>query len=387
MSSQPTDAPKSNRNWVIFLFVSIYLIATFLWRALTPAHEYAMRTDQVLTMALDLLVLVGLIGMKRQVPQPGQVLFWFALAAGIGVFAIRLTSDAAWWTDTSSIPYRCVRIDPPHPPFRRIPAMPTQIRENHAKRMLKNNQLVLCMGVNQLRTPNIAMIAAACGFDAVYIDLEHNPTSLETAAGVCVAALGMGITPIARVTSHDSHDATRILDSGAQGVMVPHIQNAKEAKAIVKACLYAPKGHRSAFGSGPQLGYAAIPQAEVCKIINEETVLMAMIETPEAVENAEEIAAVEGIDVLHIGASDLSTEMGIPGQYSSERMRAAFEKVAGAARRYGKQMGVGGVRQDFEFQSWLIKLGMRYLTGGSDIAYILSAGRADVKQLRELKIA
>jgi 4-hydroxy-2-oxoheptanedioate aldolase len=168
---------------------------------------------------------------------------------------------------------------------------------------------------------------------------------------------------------------------------VPHIQNAKEAKAIVEACLYAPKGHRSAFGSGPALGYAAIPQAEVCKILNEETVLMAMIETPEAVENAEEIAAVEGIDVLHIGASDLSTEMGIPGQYSSDRMRAAFEKVAGAARRHSKQMGVGGVRQDFEFQSWLIKLGMRYLTGGSDIAYILSAGRADVKQLRELKIA
>src|ERR1700733_6328303 len=210
------------------------------------------------------------------------------------------------------------------------PQMPTQIRENHAKRMLKNNELVLCMGVNQLRTPNIAMIAAACGFDAVYIDLEHNPTSLETAAGVCVAALGMGITPIARVTSHDPHDATRILDCGAQGVMVPHIQNAKEARDIVNACLYAPKGHRSAFGSGPALGYAAIPQAEGGKILNEETVLMAVIETPGAVENAEEVAAVEGIAGLYIGASDLSTEMGIPGQYSSERMRAAFEKVAGA---------------------------------------------------------
>jgi HpcH/HpaI aldolase/citrate lyase family len=133
--------------------------------------------------------------------------------------------------------------------------MPTQIGENRAKKMLKANELVLCMGVNQLRTPNIAMIAAACGFDAVYIDLEHNPTSLETAAGVCVAALGMGITPIARVTSHDPHDATRILDCGAQGVMVPHVQNATEARAIVEACLYAPKRHRSAFGSGPQLGY------------------------------------------------------------------------------------------------------------------------------------
>jgi 4-hydroxy-2-oxoheptanedioate aldolase len=124
--------------------------------------------------------------------------------------------------------------------------MPTQIGENRAKKMLKANELVLCMGVNQLRAPNIAMIAAACGFDAVYIDLEHNPTSLETAAGVCVAALGMGI-----VTSHDAHDATRILDSGAQGVMVPHVQNAADARAIVEACLYAPKSHRSAFGSGP----------------------------------------------------------------------------------------------------------------------------------------
>src|ERR1051326_3384004 len=260
--------------------------------------------------------------------------------------------------------------------------MPTAIGQNLAKQKLAGNELVLCMGVNQLRTPNIAMIAAACGFDAVYIDLEHNPTSLETAASVCVAGLGVGITPIARGTSHYPHDATRILDCGAQGVMVPHVQNAAEAKAIVEACLYAPKGHRSAFGSGPALG-----QAEVCRRLNDETLLMAMIETPEAVANADAIAAVEGIDVLHIGASDLSTEMGIPGQYTHERMRAAFETVAKAARSRGKAMGVGGVRQDFEFQSWLLRLGVRYLTGGSDVGYILSAGRADVKQLRELKLS
>src|SRR5437879_939955 len=179
--------------------------------------------------------------------------------------------------------------------------MPTQIGENLAKRKLQAGELVLCMGVNQLRTPNIAMIAAA-------------------------------------------------------------------------------------FGSGPQLGYAAIPQAEVCKIINRETLLMAMIETPEAVANADSIAAVDGIDTLHIGASDLSTEMGIPGQYAHDRMKAAFETVAKAARSHGKSFGVGGVRQDFQFQSWLISIGMRYLTGGSDVGYILSAGRADVKQLRELKV-
>jgi 2-keto-3-deoxy-L-rhamnonate aldolase RhmA len=264
--------------------------------------------------------------------------------------------------------------------------MPHAIGENWAKRKLAKGELVLCMGVNQMRTPNIAMIAAACGFDAIYIDLEHNPTSLESAAAISVAALGVGITPIARVTSHDPHDATRILDCGAQGVMVPHVNNAAEARAIVAACLYAPRGHRSAFGSGPALGYAATPQAEVCRRLNEETVLMAMIETPEAVENASAIAAVDGIDALHIGASDLSTEMGIPGQYKDPRMRAAFEAVARAAKAHGKAMGVGGVREDYQFQSWLLGIGVRYLTGGSDVGYILSAGRADVKRLREVPL-
>ena len=76
--------------------------------------------------------------------------------------------------------------------------------------------------------------------------------------------------------------------------------------------------------------------------------------------------------------------MDIPGQYTHERMRAAFETVARAAKGHGKAMGVGGVRQDFEFQSWLLRLGVRYR--GSDVGYILSAGRADVKQLRELKL-
>src|ERR1700746_3830752 len=154
--------------------------------------------------------------------------------------------------------------------------MPTQVGENRAKKMLKGNELVLCMGGNQLRTPNIAMIAAACGFDAIYIDLEHNPTSLETAAAICVGALGIGITPIARVSSRDAHDATRILDCGAQGGMVPHVSTVAEARAMVESCRYPPHGHRSASGSGPALGYSARSQGEINSYLNEQTLLIAM---------------------------------------------------------------------------------------------------------------
>ena len=264
--------------------------------------------------------------------------------------------------------------------------MPTAIGPNLAKRKLANDELVICMGVNQLRSPNVAMIAAACGFDAIYIDLEHNPTSLETAAGVCVAALGMGITPIARVTSHDPHDATRILDCGAQGVMVPHIQNAAEARAVVEACRFAPIGHRSAAGTVPALGYAPLKQPEINRLLNEHTLLIAMLETPEAIANVDAIAAVDGIDTVHIGSTDLSTEMGIPGDYRHERMRAAYAATAAAAKRHGKSMGVGGVREDVAFQTWLVQSGVRYLTSGSDVGYILSAGRADVRQQRAIPL-
>ncbi len=260
--------------------------------------------------------------------------------------------------------------------------MTDQFGANLAKRKLAAGELVLCMGVNQMRTPNIAMIAAACGFDAIYIDMEHNPTGLETAAALCVAALGLGVTPIVRVGSHEPHAAARVLDCGAQGLMVPHVGGAEEASAMVAACRFAPHGRRSAAGTVPALGYAALPQPEINRRLDADTLLIAMIETPEAVEQAAGIAAVDGIDMLHIGSTDLSTEMGIPGDYRHARMRAAYEQVAGAAKAHGKSFGVGGVREDLEFQTWLLGLGMRYLTGGSDTGYILSAGRRDVRQLR-----
>ncbi len=257
--------------------------------------------------------------------------------------------------------------------------------ENKAKKKLAANQLVLSMGVNQMRSAEIGMIVAACGFDAIYVDLEHAPTSLETASDICVAALNAGITPLARVSSQNPHHYARILDTGAQGVMVPHIETAAEAAAIVRNCKFPPVGHRSAFGTGPTLGYRPMPQGEVNKFLNDNVLLMAMLETPGAVENADAIAAVPGIDVVHIGSLDVSNEMGIPAAYNDPRMRAVFEKVAKACKKHGKAMGVGGARNDLKLQTWLIELGVRYLTAGSDISYMMTAARSEAAALRAIK--
>jgi len=261
----------------------------------------------------------------------------------------------------------------------------TAVYENSAKKKLEAGELVLCLAINQMRSMEAPMIAARCGFDAIFVDLEHSATSLETAASICVAALSAGITPIARVPSHQPFHAARILDAGAQGVMVPHVENADEARAIVQYLRFPPMGMRSAYGTGPALGYRAIGQGEVNTFLNRHELVIAMLETPQAIEHADAIAAVPGIDMVHIGALDVSNVMGIPAAYDDPRMKAVFEKVARACKAHGKAMGVGGARGDRAMQQYLIGLGVRYLTTGSDVGYLMNAARADVTAIRALQ--
>jgi 2-keto-3-deoxy-L-rhamnonate aldolase RhmA len=253
---------------------------------------------------------------------------------------------------------------------------------NLAKAKLARGELVLCMGLRQARTADIPMIAAASGFDSIYVDMEHSSISLETTSTICCAALGAGITPIVRVPGHDVHMATRALDGGALGIIFPHVETCEQAAAVVDACRHPPIGHRSVMGSGPTLGYRALPLGEVNDTINAATLMIAMLETPEGIANASSIASIEGIDVLLIGSNDLSTEMGIPGQLRHPRLREAFEIVAAACKEHGKTMGIGGVRGDLELQTDLFRMGGKFIIAGSDVTYLTAAARTDVKALR-----
>jgi 2-keto-3-deoxy-L-rhamnonate aldolase RhmA len=164
--------------------------------------------------------------------------------------------------------------------------------------------------------------------------------------------------------------------------MVPHGSTVVEAKAVVESCRYPPLGHRSAAGSGPALGYAARSQAAINTHLNEHTLLSAMLETPEAIENANAVAAVDGIDVVHIGSNRPQRRNGHPRPVPACPDAGGLGNTAKAARSHRKSFGAGGVRQDLEFQTWLLQIGMRYLTGGADVGYILNGGRVDVKRIR-----
>src|SRR5262245_34788406 len=184
--------------------------------------------------------------------------------------------------------------------------VPNRIRER-----LEAGQLALGMALRQARTVDIGRVLAACGFDFAFIDMEHNTMGIDTAAQIAVACHDAGVTPIVRVPGYEHYLATRLLDAGAMGIVFPHVDTAEHARQLVANCKYPPVGHRSLGGPMAQLGFRAYPRAESSALVNAETLAIMMLETPEAIANADAIAAVPGVDVLLIGTNDLTLEMGI----------------------------------------------------------------------------
>lgn len=256
---------------------------------------------------------------------------------------------------------------------------------NHARETLARGQLALGMGLRQARTVDIAQIARACDYDWLFIDMEHNSMSLDTAAQICVAALGAGISPLIRVPAHDSFHSTRLLDTGAQGVVVPHVDNAEQARRVVDFCRFPPLGHRSIPGGLPQTRFASLPVTETVELVNRETLVVVMIETLEGLRNVDEIAAVPGVDALLVGCTDMAAELGITGQLGHARVKEALDMTAAACVRHGKVLGVGGVYDEVLMQEYVGK-GARLILSGSDLAFLMTGARSRSSMLRAIPL-
>ena len=253
--------------------------------------------------------------------------------------------------------------------------------KNIAKEKILNNELCLWVGLRQSRTVDIGKIMATSGYDWLFIDMEHNSMDIDIASQISVAAQDAGITPIVRVPDFAHHHATRVLDCGAMGVVFPHVENADIAKKLVSYCLYPPKGHRSMTGVLPQLDFKQQPIADVASTINKNMLIVIMLESPEAIDNVDSIAAVDGVDVILIGTNDLCMEMGIPGDYSNPKVKDSYIKVIEACKKYGKTPGMGGVYNE-ELMSEYIKMGMRFILSGSDLSFMMQSASQRSNKLR-----
>ena len=252
---------------------------------------------------------------------------------------------------------------------------------NHALRQLRAGKLAIGLGLRQARTVDIAQIAKTSGFDFLFIDCEHSSIELDTAAQIAAASLAVGVTPLVRVAGLEHWHASRMLDNGAQGVVVPHVDTASEASRAAAACRFPPVGKRSMGGGLQQLGFASIPIGEAARIVNDETLVVVMIESPQGVTNCEEIASIPGVDALLIGTNDLCFEMGIPGQFNDARVAEAYKRVIAACRKHGKFPGMGGMYTP-ELLERHIAMGVQLVLSGSDYSLLMQAGAARATLVR-----
>jgi 2-keto-3-deoxy-L-rhamnonate aldolase RhmA len=259
--------------------------------------------------------------------------------------------------------------------------MTTVSAENPVKTMMRAGKVALGMNVRLARSGDIARIAKSSGHDFIFIDIQHSLFNLETIGHIAQAALGCGIAPLVRVRSCDDPDTSLLLDNGVTGIVFPDISTAEEAKRAVNRAKFPPVGRRSVSGGYALFDFRPMSTADAVPALQENTLVVCMIETREGVENIDAIAAVEGIDVIHVGANDLLTALGKPGQFGDPEGAAAIDKVITTAVRHGKIAGVGGDR-NLPRQMEYIRRGARFITTNSEIAFILAEASRVTGELR-----
>ena len=246
---------------------------------------------------------------------------------------------------------------------------------NPVKERLRAGRSALGLGVRMCRSADIARIARGSGHDFLFIDTQHAVFGLETLIHIAHAADALGVAPIVRARSLDDPDVPRLLDNGVAGVVFPDVSTVDQARRAVEIVRFPPLGRRSVAGGYARFDYRPVPLPEATRRLDEGTLLVVMIETPEGLENVEAIAAVPGIDVLHLGTNDLLASMGRPGQFDHPDALAAQDRVIAAAKARGIAAGCGGNR-DVARQADAIRRGALFLTTQTGVALLSAAATA-----------
>ena len=254
------------------------------------------------------------------------------------------------------------------------------MRENKVKLAIKRGETVFGTMVQEVRSPGIAQILAAAGFDFFFIDMEHGPYDLQTVADMVRVGRLAGIAPFIRVPDLVYFLMSRPLDAGAQGLMVPRVDTPDQVRKVVSYMKYPPVGERGCAVQRGHSDYLSVPTKEFMEWANEHTLVIIQIESKEAVENIDEMVSIPGVDVALIGPNDLSVSLGIPGEQTHPMEVEAIEKVIAACKKHGVAPGIHTGNVD-QLKGWMEK-GMRFITWSGDIPMLMNASQTALKALR-----
>ena len=208
------------------------------------------------------------------------------------------------------------------------------MRQNRVKKLMREGKLALGKYVS-LADPQVVEIIGIAGFDAAFIDMEHTGFDLRTVEEMIRASDLAGVTSMVRVPDNDAKLILRILDMGAEGIIVPHIEGLEGAKRAVDAVRYPPLGDRGGAGGTRAARFGAVPWNEHVQQSNDEIVLSVMTEDDKGINDVEAIAALDGVDLVSIGPTDLSQTLGVTDP-ADPRLRDKVNEIAEQVKAVGK---------------------------------------------------
>ncbi len=243
------------------------------------------------------------------------------------------------------------------------------MRPNPVKQALREGKVQLGCAFAQLRSPEIPRILKAAGFHWAFVDTEHGNFSLETVQDICRVSSLIGFVPVVRVADLQYHLVARALDCGAEGMLFPRVESPELLEKAIRWVKFPPEGDRGFGLTSAAVNYASATLPQIASHINENTLVVVQIETQRAVDAADEILSVPGIDALMVGPADLSFSLGVPGDFQHPKMVAAMEKLVEVCNRHG--VAPGTQTRTLGLAKFWKERGMRFLGCSSETGMIM----------------
>ncbi len=240
--------------------------------------------------------------------------------------------------------------------------------QSSMKAEISAGKTIVGMFLSEIAHPNLIRLMKAAGAQFVVVDCEHGYFDYSQVAAIAAVASGIGFPMIVRMPCLTRENVQKYLDSGVEGVWVPMLETREEAEELVRLSKYAPMGERGISTMRPHSDYAPGKLTEYMEKANGRTMCFAQIESRRAVENIDEIAAVEGLDGLFIGPNDMACDMGCTGQFETPEMEAAIGRVLNAAKKHGKPCGIVASNPDF-LRKWAAR-GMTMFSCDSELGLL-----------------
>lgn len=244
------------------------------------------------------------------------------------------------------------------------------MRESRVRKRWAQGKPVLAT-VAHFTDPSSAELIGLMGIDCLWIDLEHQPMGLAEAANMIRAARVGDMDVMARPAKGEFMRMARLLEAGASVIMYPRCESADEARELVRCAKFPPLGERGFFSASPDNPYSTMPVKDYVRQANEQTILIAQIESPNAVKQARAIAEVPGIDLLFFGPGDFSVISGVPGNFDSPVVREGLAETCRQALAAGKRFGT--TVPDPEFAKKMLEIGASLLCYGGDLHFLRQA--------------